>query len=44
MKVRVVREAATFKQDIEKAENAIKEIILFSMPFFVAYLVKVMIL
>ena len=39
-----MRETATFKQDIEKAENAIKEIFLFSMPFFVAFLVKVVIL
>ena len=33
-----------FKQDIEKAEDTIKEIFLFSMPFFIAFLVKVMIL
>lgn len=33
-----------FKEDIEKVENIIGEVLLFSMPFFVAFLVKIVLL
>ena len=39
-----VRHSEEFKKDIEKAEQVILDISLYSMPFIVAFLVKVVVL